>query len=592
MSRATAPSEAIAGRYRLAARISVGGMGEIFRARDSVLGRTVAIKVLPRDLAQRPGFVERFRREAQAAARLSHPNVVQVHDWGEWESTYYMVMEHVRGRNLRDILAARGPLAPRQACEVVAQVLDGLAAAHAQGLVHRDVKPANILVAQDGVVKVADFGIARAAEAGSATGGLFGTVAYVAPEQASGGPTDGRADLYSTGCVLYELLTGSLPFEGDAARVLHLHLTERVPPPSLERPEAGVHLDRIVIRATEPDPAARYPTASEMRDDLSAIAASLAPAPPLSELAAEATAEVPEGSEETMVPAPARRRRRLLPFLLMIGLIAAASVAGFLFRPVRVPGVLGSTEERAVRSLEAAGLDAGVSRSFSDDPPGTVISADPAPGRLVFRGSRVTLQISRGPALSDLPDLRGLPLDEAKQTITARRLVVGVVTEQHAPDPPGRVLDQDPKPGRVRRGTPVNLVVSKGPEMVEVPDVTRRSFDEALAILRARGLDAEREDVFDDAAAGTVIRQSPNPGESVEKGSRVHLVVSKGPQPFAMPDVKGKSCADAKSQLESMGLVVVVRSQSGGCGANRVLDQDPLPGATVRKGDEATLYAA
>ncbi|MEO7803471.1 MAG: protein kinase, partial [Actinomycetota bacterium] len=217
-------SQVIAGRYHLVARIGGGGMGEVFRARDAVLGRTVALKILPRSVASSLVSVERFRREAQAAARISHANVVAVHDWGETEGTYYMVMEYLRGRNLRELLADHGTLETRQACQVIDQVLSALSSAHAEGLVHRDIKPENILISTEGIVKVTDFGIAHVREGTSSTGGILGTVAYIAPEQARGDGVDARADIYASGCVMYELLTGAPVFEGDAARVLYQHL--------------------------------------------------------------------------------------------------------------------------------------------------------------------------------------------------------------------------------------------------------------------------------------------------------------------------------------------------------------------------------
>ncbi len=592
--RDSAALENVGGRYRIVSRIASGGMGTVFRARDRVLGRTVALKVLPAELAVRPGFVERFRAEAQAAARLSHPNVVQVHDWGESDSVSFMVMEHVRGRNVREILAGRVTLDPRQASEIVLGVLAALDAAHERGLVHRDIKPENILVTVDGGVKVTDFGIARLAEAGVTSGELMGTVAYIAPEQIRGEAIDGRADLYSTGCLLYELVCGSPPFGGDVGRILHQHLTARVPPPSTERPEAAP-LDRIVMAATDPQAGDRYSGAAAMAADLQAALEDLPVAPPLTELATELTSEVPLGALDTMVVAPkvARRRRRRWLLGVAAMLMVAVAAAGYLLRPARVPEVSGLAQATAERRVVGAGLGLAASTSVaSDAPPGEVVASRPGPGELLRRGSAVVLVVSRGPDLADVPRLAGVDRGEAEGLVRSAGLIVGEVSEQHASEPPGTVLDQEPKPGRVRAQTPVNLVVSAGPELAEVPNVVGKRFEEAQAALRQAGFGAVREETFHEAPAGAVVDQAPKPGESAEKGSSVRLIVSKGARPFAMPDVEAKTCAEAKALLESLGLAVSVQSRGQGCSSNVVQGQDPLPGAMVREGQEATLYVA
>src|SRR5437763_11461375 len=391
MSQTTA-TDVIAGRYRVAARIGSGGMGEVFRARDQVLGRTVAVKVLPQELAARPGFVERFRAEAQAAARLSHPNAVQVHDWGSSDGSYFMVMEYVRGRTLREVLAARGRLQPAQAAVVVGQLLAALEAAHASGLVHRDVKPENVLLTAAGDVKVTDFGISRMAEVGAPLGqkgvgvpvgqrrvatssDLLGTASYVSPEQIRGDPVDARTDLYAAGCVLYELLCGAPPFEGNVAHVLHEHLTGRVPDPSVEVPEAAP-LDAVVAMSTAPDPAARYPSAAAMRTALAEAAASLPQAPPLSELASEITSMVVTETQETMVSPLRRRRRRRWPLLVALLLVLVVGAGAVMLRPV--PRVTGLRRVEAVAELREAGLHSRAGMAFDDTvPAGTVIGARP-----------------------------------------------------------------------------------------------------------------------------------------------------------------------------------------------------------------------
>lgn len=582
--------EALAGRYVVTGRIGSGGMGRVLRARDSVLGRTVALKVLPVDLASQPGFVDRFRAEAKAAARVSHPGVVQVHDWGEEDRTYYMVMEYVRGRNLRQILS-KGPVEPAQACEIMAQILAALGAAHEKGLVHRDVKPENILVAVDGTVKVTDFGIARVVEAAGLTGSLMGTVAYAAPEQARGEKVDGRTDLYSAGCLLYELLTGSLPFEGDVVSILHQHLNGRVPAPSSQNP-AVAPLDSIVRKATAPEPAGRYSSAAEMRTEVLAVAKFLPQPSALSELTREVTGEVALESMETALPGVQRSRRRSKRMILTL-VLAGSLAAAWFFGVSTVPSVAGLGRPAALQRIRDAGLDPALRTQFSDAPENTVLSSKPGPGRPMLKGTEVTLVVSAGPELTDLPSLTGTHIDEVKKRIAGSGLVLGNLEERHDRQQGGLVLGQEPQPGKVRKGDPVNLIVSKGPEIIALPNLAGTPFTESENLLRQKGFDVVRENVFNDDLAGRVVGQTPKPGETHPQGTVVKLAVSKGPAPFSMPDLKGKPCTEARAA--GAGLVITIRSSGGGeapCGANRVLEQDPLPGTTVNKGREATLYVS
>lgn len=592
MSKTTTTRDVIAGRYQISTRIASGGMGEVFRAWDSNLRRTVALKVLPLDRSSKAEVVERFRAEAQSAARLSHPNVVQVHDWGETETAHFMVMEYVRGRNLRQILGLRGRVSARQACEIMIGVLDALEAAHDRGLVHRDVKPENILVTIDGGVKVADFGIARAVEDVTLTAGLYGTVAYVSPEQARGAQIDRRADLYSAGCVFYELLTGSRPFEGDAASVLNQHLNGRVPPPSQEVPEVPNQLDQIVLHATEPEPGRRYGSAAEMKTELARMIPTLGSSAPLSELSMEVTTEVAPEMHDTEVPDEPKRRRVKWWHATLLLLVIGVALAAYTFRPVDVPRLEGRTAGAAQAELDALSLVTKIEKVRSDQPINRVVGTRPGAGEKVRWHGTVTLEVSTGPELTDLPNLVGATLEDATKIIEEKRLQLGEIIERFDKAPKGLVLDQDPKPGRRKVSDPVNLVVSKGPETALVPDVRTKPFVEAAAILQQAGFEPVREDVFNDAPVDQVVDQQPRPSSKVDKGSQVRVIVSKGPEPFAMPDVKNKPCTEAKAQLEGMGLVVVVNSRGAGCGANKVLDQDPYPGAQVKKGTEATLYVS
>ena len=595
MSRTSVP-EMIAGRYKVAARIGAGGMGEVYRARDTNMRRTVAVKVLPAELAARAGFVERFRTEAQAAGRLQHPNVVTVYDWGTDEGSYYMVMEYVRGPTLRQILADRRRLEPAQAAAIVDQLLAALEAAHGAGLVHRDVKPENILVTDSGEVKVTDFGIAHISEVDHSTGELVGTAAYVSPEQIRGEPVDGRADIYATGCLLYELLCGAPPFEGNVAHVLQEHLNTPVPAPSIEAPEAAA-LDGVVAAATTIDPAARYASAGVMRAEIHSVAKGLPAAPPLSELSAQLTSMVAgePGPGATMVVAPAGRRRKRWPWVIAAALVVVLVAAAVLVRPL--PSVTGVTQATAIARLEHAGLHASVEPTFNAATVGLVVghrSSVTALGPFALRGGTVKLFVSKGPDLRQVPTLTGVTLTAAEAQIQAARLPLGTVTETFsATVPTGTVIDQNPEAGSVQPGTPINLVVSKGPELVAVPGVTNTDLATASGALKGARLGVVA--IFQASAtiaSGTVMAQNPVPPARIPVGSAVTLTVSSGPPPFPMPSVMGQPCAAAQAQLQGVSLTVSVVNTSGGtgCAAAKVLGQDPEPDITVHAGQTATLY--
>ena len=595
MRHVEAPSE-VAGRYVIAGRIGSGGMGDVFRARDSVLGRTIAIKMLPFDLAIQPGFVERFKAEAQAVARISHPNVVQVHDWGQENDTYYMVMEYVRGKNLRQILAHNKKLHPRQAAQVTGQVLGALSAAHEKGVIHRDVKPENVVVAIDGRVKVADFGIARAVESAALTGGMLGTVAYVAPEQARGEHVDPRTDLYSTGCMLYELLTGCLPFEGDAAKVLQDHLNSRVPKPSVLAPEVGEILDRVVTKSTAPLPADRYQSAAEMRKDLASAIAALPEAPPLANLTAEFTSEATPDNVETVVrQLPPKRKKKWKKWAVLAVVLMALAGGVFYLGPTQVPSLAGESRAVAEERLVQAGLKPTFAEVFSDDVPvGEVITSKPGAGSRTKRDGEVAVSISQGPKLSDVPNVVGMQLEQAKAAIIENDLAINPnIERRHTIEPLDKVLSQDPPPKQVKSGDLVTLVVSDGPAILPIPQLNGKSADGAEKELRDQSFVPVRQAVFNGAPTGTVVGQTPAAGEPHPQGTKVTISVSKGPQPFKVPDVKGKSCAEAKGALEALGMKVGAQTSGGGaatCGANKVLEQDPLSGSDRRPGSEATLY--
>ncbi|MDP9242204.1 MAG: protein kinase, partial [Actinomycetota bacterium] len=408
-------------------RIASGGMGEVYRAHDAVLAREVAIKVLHRNLAGDPGFIDRFRREARSAAYLNHPNIVAVYDWGASDGVYFMVMEYVRGRNVRELLLASSRLEPAQATVVLLQVLSALEHAHRQGIVHRDVKPENMLVTTDGAVKVADFGLARAYSDMQSTqsGMVTGTVQYLAPEQIQGHPAEPRTDLYSLGVVAYELLTGRTPFVAETSlAIAYQHLSERVPAPSLVAPAVPESLDRIVLSATEKSAEDRPHSAQELRRELVATARTLNPARPIADLVRElpgADETGPERAPTITIPEAAPRHRERRPYLrkVILGLLALIAIAAgawaawtyLIPHTTHVPRVLGVSVNQAEQRLRAAGLDSTIGKpQFSSTvAEGKVAEVDPGAGAAIRRGSAVVLHPSKGPRFVDVPKVEGLP---------------------------------------------------------------------------------------------------------------------------------------------------------------------------------------
>ncbi|HVM11919.1 MAG TPA: Stk1 family PASTA domain-containing Ser/Thr kinase [Actinomycetota bacterium] len=597
------------GRYQIVARIAAGGMGEVFRARDPVLDRDVALKLLHATLAGDTAFIDRFRREARASAMLNHPNIVHVHDWGQAGDTYFMVMEFVRGPNLRTVLSQHGPLQPAQAVEVLQQVLAALEHAHAQGIVHRDVKPENILITTDGLVKVADFGLARAlaeSRVSTAPGTVTGTVQYLAPEQIQGEVADQRTDLYAAGIALYEVLTGRVPFTGETSvAIAYKHLQERVPAPSAANPMVPPSLDRAVLGATEPDRERRTPDARSMRAALAASLPELPPAPSL----AEVVRSVPSGEEAeadraatVTIPraeSPRKRRRRrfrrVLRWATALALLTTSAWASWTYAipHIEVPDLAGMTVDAASTEAEARGLTITVERQvFSPDvPAGEIVSQDPPPGDNARRGATLAIVVSRGPELVEVPKVEGRRLARAEQILAEAKLEVRVTRDFHDEVERGRVVSQSPAGGAtLEAGETVELVVSRGRPPVEVPDVRGRSTADATALLEAAGLGVRLLEEFStEVARGRVIRQEPAAGKTVTRGASVTIVVSKGPQRFPMPDVIGMQEEDAVRRLGRLGLEVSVVRLPGSSG-DRVVGQNPRRGETVEAGSQVKIY--
>lgn len=634
------------GRYRVDARIAVGGMATVYRAVDTRLDRVLALKVMHPALAADVSFVERFIREAKSVARLAHPNVVQVFDQGTDGSYVYLAMEYIAGCTLRDVLRERGALQPRAALDILEPVLAALGAAHRAGFVHRDMKPENVLIGDDGRVKVADFGLVRAVDTvTNTTGAVLGTVSYLAPEQIESGTADPRVDVYACGIVLYEMLTGDQPHYGDSpALVLYKHLHEDVPPPSALVPGLAFELDALVASATARDTGIRpYDAVALLSQVLQTRGAldteQLDAVPPQAVASAHDNAEdltsviprvpavlrpLPVNEDEPPVderplnrtsrlgavgapPAPAppsrratRDRNRRAPLAILVAVLLVLGVgAGVWYinagQFTRVPAVLSRTEAVAEARLADAGLEVGKpKKAYSDTVPrGTVISTDPQVGERIRANDTVTLTISRGPETVPVPQLSGYRLDKARALLKRQGLEPGMVTREFSDEVPrGSVISTSPDPGTERRaGSAVALVVSKG-SPVEVSDVTGASLADAQAELEQAGLKVEvaTETVTsDEFEQGQVAVQSPEGGSEAEQGDTVTLTVSKGPEMIEVPDVVGASVDDAKAALEGAGFTVDEDRGLLGLFGDTVKKQSVDGGDTAAKGSTITI---
>ncbi|HUF84362.1 MAG TPA: Stk1 family PASTA domain-containing Ser/Thr kinase [Acidimicrobiia bacterium] len=573
-------------RYEIKRGIARGGMAQVYLARDQLLDRPVAIKVLFPEFARDPSFVERFRREAQAAANLSHPNIVGIYDWGQERGTYFIVMEYIEGRSLRDLIHTEGPLPPAQAAEIGAEIAEALAFAHRSGVVHRDIKPGNVLMTEAGRVKVTDFGIARATQADTKealtqTGAVMGTATYFSPEQAQGLPVDGRSDVYSLGVVLYEMLSGDPPFSGDTpVAVAYKHVREEPIALSEKNPTVPHDLERIALSAMSKDLDTRYQSADDLRDDLVRFGRGKAPS------AAPVTAQVtnlPTGEgvahTQAMPPtpdypeegyAPRRSSRKIAGAVVasILGVVLLAALIALItgvFTPERssggatvaVPDVVGQTFDEAKLALEAKGFEVEREDEESNQPENQVLEQDPAQGQKLEKGGTVTLTVSSSTVT--IPNVVGKTEAQAREQLTELGFSNVVGFPEESDQAPGTVLRTEPVVGtEVKKSDQVLLVVA-AEAAVDIPAVANLPQATAETNLRDAGFTVTvRPEPHDTIPAGRATRTDPAEGTKQPKGTAVTLYVSEGPMMVDVPNTVGQTQAAAQNALTTAGFNVVV----------------------------------
>jgi eukaryotic-like serine/threonine-protein kinase len=619
------------GRYKVVRRLGTGGMANVYLAEDQELGRRVAIKVLDDRHSRDEQFVERFRREAKNAAGLSHPNIVSIYDRGQADDTYYIAMEYLEGRTLKELLVTRGPTPLPVAIDYARQILAALGFAHRNGIVHRDIKPHNVLVAPDGRLKVTDFGIARAgASQMTETGSIIGTAQYLSPEQAKGAPVTPASDIYSVGIVLYEMLTGVVPFTGDTPLEIAMkHLSATPSPPSTVRQEVPHELDSVVLRALAKDPADRYQSAEEMDADLARVVRGKAVAPETEEAAtyvlsgsgattlSSAPTQVVRGGRGTVVPpAPPYgppsgyyeydepiRRRSIWPWLLALVLLAAAVVAGWYVytkiqdqlaqtKPVAVPLVEGQIERLAVGNIEKTGLKVSVRRLPNERVEvGHVYDQSPEAGERIDKGNTVEIDVSTGKPKVTVPGVVGDQVEDAIAALAERGLKANL-HRINSSEATGTVTGQFPKTGtRVLKGDKVRINVSQGPKPIAVPPVVGSPYESAAATLQGMGFAVFKREVESNEPKGVVVQMDPPANTLASKGSTVTLFVSKGPKESAVPDVTSFSRADAIATLRNSGFKVLIQvgETTDPSYDGAVLTQFPGPGETAKPGTTVTI---
>ncbi len=608
-------------RYRLDNKLGEGGMATVFCGTDTLLRRRVAVKVLREQYASDEEFVRRFYQEAESAARLSHPNIVNTYDVGREGDTYYIVMELVDGPSLGEIIAADGKLPEPVAIDYAAQICNGLAYAHRQGLLHRDIKPANILITKDDVVKLSDFGIARAMSqqtmAMTRPGLIMGSVYYLSPEQAQGLELHETSDLYSVGVVLYQMLTGKLPYTGESPVTVALkHVSD--PVPVIDPSETGVSpaLAAIVNKLLQKQPEHRFQSASEvasalrearerpsvaafsMQDDSATQPISVVPAPP------PRPSRLPD-RHETVLDEEKRPRRSFGPFaLLLVFALAIAAAAGyFATRPnsavpeIKIDNYVGMSDVQAQQAIANAGLAYKITRAPSDTiAANRVVSQDPAPGTQVTKGAIIQLVVSSGKPTIGLRDVTDYTLADAQKDLTSDRLQVKV-TRKFDPSPKDTVLDETPKPGsKIRQGSTVKLLVSDGPAPIKVPNLVGKTLDQAQALAAKLGftISVTEEAPIPNVPPHVIAQQETPPGQKVNAGSTIYVIVSKGGGLGQIPDVRGQDFVTAQQALKAAGFQVGVNYTPSVSGPENgtIINEQPQGGTTAEKGSQVQLWVS
>ena len=615
--------QVLEGRYQVDELIARGGMANVYRATDLRLGRTVALKILAGTLANDQNFVERFIQEARATASLMHPNVVAVHDQGLALGFPFLVMEYVPGRTIREVLSQNGPFTSAHALEIMRSVLAGLTAAHDAGFVHRDIKPENVLITNEGLIKVTDFGLARVISdqpVSNSTGAvLLGTMAYLSPEQVQQQTIDARSDVYSSGILLYEMVTGRVPFTGSTPLdVAYKHVNEDVPAPSILQPDVPPAVDHLVLAATARNINDRLPSARAFQDGviraLSAVpqaealttalpmnATQVLPVTPVEPKPLNAPiAERPKVSKHRQAAGPsyfAQKKTVIIRSLLAVVAVVLGAGAWYMFSGTYqpVPSVVGQTLDQAAPQFAALELTYEPIEEFSEDVPvGVIISTDPEAGQRARVGNPIKVLVSKGPERYLIPaDIVGKSPSEVEQILKDLNLVV-TGTEEVFDDvvEAGKVASTNPAPGAsLRRDTPVIIQISKGPEPVEVPKIVGTLLLEAGPIMTTLGLTLEvAEEVFDEVApVGAIVSVDPVPGTVVPKGSAVKVKVSKGPALVSVPNVVGMKSEQAIAVLEAAGFVVNKVNKLALAPLNTVYSQSPSANSKVARGSTITI---
>lgn len=621
------------GRYEIGERIGVGGMAEVYSAQDNVLGRIVAVKIMLMQYAEDEDFARRFRQEAAAAANLQSPYIVNVYDWGHDAGTYFIVMEYVRGSDLKSAIKQRGAINQRKVAEIGSQVCQALSVAHSQDIIHRDIKPQNIMIQPDGNVKVMDFGIARAKNSVSEkTGNVLGTAHYISPEQAQGKDLTAATDIYSLGVVMYEAVTGRLPFDGpDAMSVALMQVQDQPMPPRAINPEVDEALEAIILSAMAKDPAERFSTAHNMKIALNDYLAGrqnpsftqaqtkVIPAvvglpstqayadqtkvmSPVSGVSQNTSPGMPRTYSDNNTSTGGSSGKKKAG--IACGVIAALAIVGVLIwlfvgqsgTKLEVPDVTGKTTEQAIQIITDAGFEVGTTDSAYDPntEAGHVSSQMPKGGSRAEKGSKINLVISQGTEEIEVPDVTGKSLSDAKDALVKAGFSVGSTTEENSDTvESGKVCKQDPQGGKsAKKGSTVNLVVSKGADTVSVPDITGLTPERASKVASDLGFTISQSgsQASDTVDQGLIISQTLVAGSKAPKGSSIGYIISTGKKTVSIPNVVGNSWSGAKSTLEGLGLVVSKKEEySSSVASGNVISTSPSAGTTVDSGSTVTV---